>query len=175
MSVYEGELVPSVEFKTRELGEWKNVTTFDLFSNKRVIVFALPGAFTPTCSSKQLPGYEELYDQFIERGIDEVYCLSVNDSFVMNAWFDGQGIEKVKPLPDGSQLFTDGMGMSVSKDNLGFGMRSWRYAMVVDHGKVEKLFVEDGFGDDIETDPYEESAPETVLAYLKSDERYANE
>lgn len=166
--MFEGDIAPAVEFKTRQLGEWKDVSSYDIFTDKRVVVFALPGAFTPTCSSKQLPGYEELYDEFVANGIDEVYCLSVNDSFVMNAWFDGQGIAKVKPLPDGSCTFTDTMGMAVAKDNLGFGVRSWRYAMVVNNGKIEKLFAEDGFGHDIETDPYVESTPENVLEYVKT-------
>jgi thioredoxin-dependent peroxiredoxin len=167
--------VPQVTFKTRIVDSqaatgysWKDVTTDDLFSGKRVVVFALPGAFTPTCSTFQLPGYDLSYNQFKEFGIDEVYCLSVNDSFVMNAWFKSQDIQNVKPIPDGSGDFTHAMGMSVAKYNLGFGYRSWRYAMVVNNGEIEQLFEEPGKVGNCPVDPYEVSNPETVLAYLKN-------
>lgn len=160
--------VPEVTFKTRQNGEWVDVTTSDLFLGKRVVVFSLPGAFTPTCSSFQLPGYEFSYDQFRESGIDEVYCLSVNDSFVMNAWFKDQGIEKIKAIPDGSGEFTYAMGMSVNKANLGFGFRSWRYAMVVKDGEIEIMFEEPGKVGNCPVDPYEVSDPETVLAWVKA-------
>ena len=167
--------VPEVTFKTRILdpiptGEyiWKDVTTTDLFAGKRVVVFALPGAFTPTCSTFQLPGYDLSYHEFKALGIDEVYCLSVNDSFVMNAWFKSQDIRNIKPIPDGSGEFTYAMGMSVNKANLGFGFRSWRYAMVVNDGEIEQLFEEPGKVGNCPVDPYEVSNPETVLAYLKS-------
>ena len=165
--------VPEVTFKTRSKchnGDyaWRNLTTSEIFDDKRVVVFALPGAFTPTCSNYQLPGYEERYDDFISLGIDDVYCLSVNDSFVMNAWFTQQGITNVKPLPDGSGDFTYSMGMSVAKINLGFGYRSWRYAMVVNDGEIEQLFEEPGKVGNCPVDPYEVSDPETVLNYLKS-------
>jgi peroxiredoxin len=167
--------VPEVTFKTRAkdtvpTGQyiWKDVTTFDLFDNKRVIVFSLPGAFTPTCSNFQLPGYEALYPQFKKFGIDEVYCISVNDSFVMNAWFKSQNIVSVKPIPDGSGEFTYAMGMSVNKSNLGFGFRSWRYAMIVNRGEIEAMFEEPGKIGNCPIDPYEVSDPETVLDYLKN-------
>ena len=167
--------VPEVTFKTRvkdtvPTGQyiWKDLHTSEIFSNKRVVVFALPGAFTPTCSTFQLPGYEFAYDQFKELGIDEVYCISVNDSFVMNAWFRDQSIKNVKPIPDGSGEFTHAMGMSVSKSNLGFGYRSWRYAMVVNNGEIEQLFEEPGKVGNCPVDPYEVSDPETVLEYLKT-------
>lgn len=166
--------VPEVTFKTRHYDEefdlyyWKEVTTSDLFSGKRVVVFSLPGAFTPTCSTFQLPGYEEMYEDFQALGIDEIYCLSVNDSFVMNAWFKQQGIKNVKPIPDGSCEFTYAMGMSVTKANLGFGHRSWRYAMVVNDGEIEQLFEEPGKVGNCPDDPYEVSDPQTVLEYLKT-------
>ena len=167
--------VPEVTFKTRILdpiptGEyiWKDVTTASLFAGKRVVVFSLPGAFTPTCSNFQLPGYDLKYDEFQALGIDEVYCLSVNDSFVMNAWFKSQEIQNVKPIPDGSGDFTYSMGMSVAKINLGFGYRSWRYAMVVNDGEIEQLFEEPGKVGNCPVDPYEVSDPDTVLQYLKS-------
>ena len=166
MYVDEGQAVPAVTFQIREDGDWKQVTSYDLFGNKRVVLFALPGAFTPTCSTFQLPGFEAMFSQFQEAGIDEIYCLSVNDTFVMNAWANAQGIEKVKMIPDGSCEFTDQMGMAVSKDNLGFGVRSWRYAAVINNGLLEKLFSEDGQSDDHKLDPYEESSPEAVLEYL---------
>jgi thioredoxin-dependent peroxiredoxin len=165
--------IPEVTFKCRVLNEqdeyeWKNITTQDLFLDKKVVLFSLPGAFTPTCSNQQLPGYEELYDQFMEIGIDEIYCMSVNDSFVMNAWFKDQGIEKVKAIPDGNGEFTFNMGMSVSKANLGFGHRSWRYAAIINDGQIEILFVEDGKVGNCDVDPYEVSDPTTVLNYLKN-------
>ena len=168
--------VPEVTFHTRVRDEsidgpnpyrWQDVTTADLFAGKRVVVFSLPGAFTPTCSTYQLPGYDEAYFEFKKNGIDEVYCLSVNDSFVMNAWFKQQGVENVKPIPDGSGEFTYAMGMSVNKANLGFGFRSWRYAMVVNDGEIEIMFEEPGKVGNCPVDPYEVSDQDTVLAWLK--------
>lgn len=167
--------VPEVTFKTRVRDEsvggpnpylWQDVTTSDLFSGKRVVVFSLPGAFTPTCSTFQLPGYDEKYEKFKSLGIDEVYCISVNDSFVMNAWFKQQGVKNVKPIPDGSGEFTYAMGMSVNKSNLGFGFRSWRYAMVVNDGEIEMTFEEPGKVGNCPIDPYEVSDPDTVLGWL---------
>jgi len=165
--------VPEVTFKTRSKchnGDytWRDLTTSEIFDDKRVVVFSLPGAFTPTCSTYQLPGYDEKYEEFQALGIDEVYCLSVNDSFVMNAWFKQQGVKNVKPIPDGSGDFTYAMGMSVTKANLGFGFRSWRYAMVVNNGEIEVLFEEPGKVGNCPVDPYEVSDPDTVLGYLKS-------
>ena len=160
--------VPDIFFHTRENGEWSHKSTDYLFGGKRVVVFALPGAFTPTCSTYQLPGYEEKYDEFKQAGIDEVYCLSVNDSFVMNAWFKDQGIKNVKPLPDGSGEFTYAMGMSVNKANLGFGFRSWRYAMVVNDGVIEEIFEEPGKVGNCPADPYEISDPDTVLGWIRT-------
>ena len=162
--------IPYTNFKTRTGdddaiggcafigGEWKEIDTPMIFDNKKIVVFALPGAFTPTCSSQQLPGYEEMYDEFKAQGIDEVYCLSVNDAFVMNAWFNNQGIKKVKPLGDGEGVFTQGLGMLVSKPAQGFGMRSWRYSMLVDNGEILKQFVEEGQNDSSsDNDPFEVS------------------
>ena len=138
----------------------------DIFFEKKVIVFGLPGAFTPTCSSQQLPGYESMYNTFIEKGIDEIYCVSVNDGFVMGKWFESLGIEKVKFLADGNGEFTRRMGMLVKKENLGFGNRSWRYAVVINNGSVEQLFAEAGIEDDHGEDPYEMSKPTTVIDYV---------
>jgi peroxiredoxin len=160
--------IPQVEFVFRESGEFVTRTSAELFDGKRVVLFSLPGAFTPTCSAYQLPGFEEKYDDFIGSGIDDIYCLSVNDGFVMNSWAQDQNIEKVKLIPDGNAHFTRSMGMLVSKSNLGFGDRSWRYAMVVDNGIIEKLFIEVGQRDNAETDPYEATTPEVVLDYLKT-------
>lgn len=168
--------VPEVTFKTRVRDEsiggpnpyrWQDVTTNDLFAGKRVVVFSLPGAFTPTCSTYQLPGYDENYEEFQALGIDEVYCISVNDSFVMNAWFKQQGVQNVKPIPDGSGEFTSSMGMLVDKSNLGFGSRSWRYAMIVNDGEIEMMFEEPGKIGNCPIDPYEMSNPDTVLTWLK--------
>ena len=160
--------VPQVEFVFRENGEFVTRTTTDLFDGKRVVIFSLPGAFTPTCSAYQLPGFEEKYDEFAALGIDSIYCLAVNDGFVMNAWAQNQNIEKVTLVPDGNAYFTRSMGYLVNKSNLGFGDRSWRYAAVVDNGIIEKLFVEEGLRDNADTDPYEVSTPEAVLEYVKS-------
>lgn len=169
--------VPNVTFKTRvrneALGgpnpfEWKDLTTDEIFKDKRVVLFALPGAFTPTCSSSHLPRYEELYDEFKSLGVDSVICLSVNDAFVMYQWGKAQGAEKVFLLPDGNGEFSRKMGMLVDKSNLGFGMRSWRYSMYVVDGHIEKMFIEPEFADLCPTDPYEISDADTMLDYLKS-------
>ena len=172
--------VPYTNFKTRTGddtaiggcgfigGEWKEIDTPMIFDGKKIVVFALPGAFTPTCSSQQLPGYEELYDEFKANGIDEVYCLSVNDSFVMNAWAQNQKLENVKVIPDGNGEFTDAMDMLVEKRDRCFGMRSWRYAMIVNNSVIEEMFIEPGKDDNVIEDPYGESSPENVLKYLQT-------
>jgi thioredoxin-dependent peroxiredoxin len=168
--------VPDVVFKTRVRDEsiggdnpfrWQDVTTKDIFAGKKVIVFSLPGAFTPTCSSTHLPRYEELYAELKGLGVDEIYCMSVNDAFVMYQWGLKLGAKNVKLLPDGNGEFNRKMGMLVEKSNLGFGMRSWRYSMLVNDGKVEKIFAEPGYSDNCETDPFEVSDADTMLAYLK--------
>ncbi|MFM2063595.1 MAG: hypothetical protein RLZZ507_3266 [Cyanobacteriota bacterium] len=171
------ETVPNVVFKTRVRDEsvggpnpfrWQDRTTEELFAGKRVVVFSLPGAFTPTCSTSHLPRYEELYAQFKALGVDAVICISVNDAFVMYQWGKQQGAENVFLLPDGNGEFTRKMGMLVDKSNLGFGMRSWRYSMVVNNCKIEKIFTEPGFDDNCPTDPFEVSDADTMLNYLKS-------
>jgi thioredoxin-dependent peroxiredoxin len=168
--------VPHVVFKTRVRDEsiggenpfkWQDTTTEDIFAGKRVIVFSLPGAFTPTCSTSHLPGYDAAYDEIKSLGIDEIYCLSVNDAFVMYQWGKNMGVKNVKLLPDGNGEFSRKMGMLVEKSNLGFGMRSWRYSMVVNDGVVEKVFAEEGYSDNCESDPFEVSDVNTMLAYLK--------
>jgi len=172
----EGTRVPSVIFKTRVHDpavtpnpyRWQDVSSDEIFAGKKIVLFALPGAFTPTCSSFHLPGYEALYEKFREKGIDEVYCLSVNDAFVMHNWRDDQKVEKVKFIPDGAGSFTRELGMLVSKNNLGFGDRSWRYSMYVEDGVVKKAFIEPGFSDDCEDDPFKVSDAQTMLAYLDS-------
>ena len=161
-----GDNLPDVNMPVRVDGEFVLLNTTEQFAGKRVVIFALPGAYTPTCSSFQLPGFETMFSQFQEKGVDEVYCLSVNDSFVMNSWFEAQGVQNVRPLPDGNGEFTELVGASVKKANLGFGVRSWRYAMVVNDNVVEHVFAEEGFGDNIDTDRYEVSAPENVLANI---------
>jgi peroxiredoxin len=149
-------------------GRFVEQTTDEVFGGKRVVVFALPGAWTPTCSSQQLPGFDANYDAIKSMGVDEVYCLSVNDGFVMNSWFKKDGVKNVKALCDGNGDFTVGMGMLCGKRNLGFGNRSWRYAMVVNDGKIEWMGVEPGYKDGAEDDPYGESAPEKVKEYLEN-------
>ena len=183
----EGDVIPNVLFKMRvrvgKVGQnpfdWKNVYTHDLFKNKRCVLFSLPGAFTPTCSSNHLPSYEKLYEQIKSHHIDEVYCLSVNDAFVMRKWGLDQGLEedntvgalhnfkKVKLIPDGACLFTKGMGMNCTwTSERGFGERSWRYSCVVNNMKIEKMFVEQPFKNNSEADPYEVSDADTMLKYL---------
>ena len=171
-----GRKLPDVTFKTRVRDDslegpnpyrWEDKTTADYFKGKRVILFALPGAFTPTCSTFQLPDFERMKEDFAGKGIDEIYCLSVNDAFVMNAWGKQQGLKAVKLIPDGSGEFTRKMGMLVCKDNLGFGMRSWRYSMLVEDGEVVKMFSEPGKEDNCPTDPFEVSDADTMLNYVK--------
>ena len=168
--------VPQVTFRTRVRDEsiegpnpyrWEDVTTDDYFAGHRVIVFSLPGAFTPTCSTYQLPDFEKLYGEFAVEGIDHIYCISVNDAFVMNAWARDQGLRHVEVIPDGNGEFTRKMGMLVDKSNLGFGMRSWRYAMLVDDGEIVEMWPEPGFADNAEDDPYGESSPQTILERVK--------
>ncbi|MDP5216307.1 peroxiredoxin [Ruegeria sp. 2205SS24-7] len=170
-----GTKLPDVTFHTRVRDDaiegpnpfrWQDVTSADYFADKRVVLFSLPGAFTPTCSTYQLPGFENGHADFVAQGIDEIYCLSVNDSFVMNKWAEAQKLKYVKVIPDGSGEFTRKMGMLVDKDNLGFGMRSWRYAAIVTDGVVEAWFEEPGLMDNCPEDPYGVSSPETMLAYL---------
>lgn len=163
MGLNVGDPIPVVDIPLRVGDEFTTINTGEISKGKRIVIFALPGAFTPTCSTQQLPGFEENYGKFQDKGIDEVYCLSVNDSFVMNAWFKDLGIENVKSLPDGARSFTMSIGALCEKNNLGFGFRSWRYAIVVNDGVVENVFSEEGFGNNIETDPYEVSTPENVL------------
>ena len=148
-------------------GEWKDVTTDELFKGKKIVLFSLPGAFTPTCSGQQLPSYDEMYNQFKDKGIDDVYCISVNDAFVMNAWARDLGIKNVKMIPDGCGAFTRSMGMLVNKPKQGFGMRSWRYSAVINDGVVEIFNEEPGINDfSSDDDPYEVSDPETMLKSL---------
>lgn len=171
--------VPDVVFKTRVRDEsvegenpyrWEDKTSQDIFGGKKVIVFSLPGAFTPTCSSNHLPRYEELFAEFKSLGVDEIVCVSVNDAFVMFKWGKEQGNENIFLLPDGNGEFTSKMDMLVDKSNIGFGKRSWRYSMVVDDGAVEKMFVEEGFVDNCESDPFEVSDADTMMAYLKGED-----
>mmetsp|Transcript_31320 Transcript_31320/g.62068 ORF Transcript_31320/g.62068 Transcript_31320/m.62068 type:complete len:224 (-) Transcript_31320:142-813(-) len=185
--ISEGSEIPQITWITRTRIEsdeenpfdWKDRSTPELFKGKRVALFSLPGAFTPTCSSTHLPGYEKAYDEMKSLGIDEVYCLSVNDAFVMRQWGLAQGLEedktvgslgfkKVKLLPDGAALFTRGMGMSATwTSNRGFGERSWRYSAVIDDMKIEKLFIEPNFIQNSDPDPFEVSDAGTMLQYLK--------
>jgi len=158
----EGQKVPDVTFRTRENGQWKDVTTREVFAGKKVVVFALPGAFTPTCSASHLPRYEELSCEFRKAGVDDIVCISVNDCFVMDAWRENQGCSAVRLLPDGNGDFTRAMGMLVDKDKLGFGARSWRYSMLVDDGVIRKMFIEP----DVAGDPYEVSDADTMLAHV---------
>lgn len=168
--------VPDVIFKTRVRDEsiggenpfrWQDVSTDDIFKGKTIAVLALPGAYTPTCSNKHLPGFEANYPALMDLGVDEVYCLSVNDAFVMYQWGRHLGITQVKMLPDGNGEFTQAMGMRVKKENLGFGSRSWRYSMLVEDKQISKMFSEPGQMDNCLEDPFAVSAVENLLDYLK--------
>jgi peroxiredoxin/glutaredoxin len=158
----EGDRVPEVHFRVRVDGRWTDVSSADIFAEKTVVLFALPGAFTPTCSSAHVPRYNELAGTFRDLGVDEIVCLSVNDSFVMNAWKADQGADRLTFLPDGNAEFTEAMGMLVDKDDLGFGKRSWRYSMLVRDGVIEKMFVEP----DEPGDPFRVSDADTMLQHL---------
>lgn len=157
-----GQAVPNVTFRVRENDEWQNVSSADLFADKTVVLFSLPGAFTPTCSSTHLPRYNELASTFSENGVDSIVCMSVNDTFVMNAWKQDQEASNITVIPDGNGEFTDGMGMLVGKEDLGFGKRSWRYSMLVKNGVVEKMFIEP----DMPGDPFEVSDADTMLEFI---------
>jgi peroxiredoxin len=175
--IQENDKLPHVVFKTRVRDEtvegsnpfrWQDLTTEEIFKGKNVVLFALPGAFTPTCSTTHAPGYEDAYEDFKALGVDDIICLSVNDAFVMYNWKKNLDIEKVFMLPDGNADFTRAVGMLVKKNNLGFGDRSWRYSMYVVEGVVKKMFVEEGKADNYAADPFEVSDAETMLTYLKS-------
>ena len=151
-------------------GSWVDKTTDDLFKDKKIVMFGLPGAFTPTCSGEQLPKYEERYDEFKANGVDDIYCVSVNDAFVMNAWARDLEIKNVKMIPDGDGVFTMSMGMLVNKPKQGFGMRSWRYSAFIDNRKIKKINEEPGMNNfSSDDDPYEVSDPETMLRYLEEE------
>ncbi len=161
----EGQRVPAVTFRTRKDNQWMDVTTDDLFGGKTVVVFSLPGAFTPTCSSTHLPGYNELAPVFKENGVDDIVCISVNDTFVMNEWMKDQQANNLTVIPDGNGEFTEGMGMLVDKADLGFGKRSWRYSMLVKDGTIEKMFIEPN----VPGDPFEVSDADTMLNYINAE------
>ncbi len=158
----EGQRIPSVTFHIRKDNKWVDVTTDELFKGKTVVVFSLPGAFTPTCSSVHLPGYNQLAPVFKSNGVDEIVCISVNDTFVMNEWAKDQEADNVILIPDGNGEFTEGMGMLVDKTGLGFGKRSWRYSMLVKDGVIAKMFIEP----EVEGDPFEVSDAQTMLSYI---------
>ncbi|MFL5295620.1 MAG: peroxiredoxin [Phenylobacterium sp.] len=173
----QGRRVPEVTFKTRVRDEsiggenpyrWQDVTSSEVFNDRRVVVFSLPGAFTPTCSNEQCPAFERLYDEFKAAGVDDVVCITVNDAFVVHQWARHLGVKRVRFLPDGSGKFTRLMGMLVNKEHLGFGYRSWRYVMVVNDGVIEKWFEEPGINDEgADEDPYTVTNPDVVLDYLQ--------
>ena len=170
-------MVPDATFHTRvrndALGgpnpyEWKALTSADIFAGRRVVLFAVPGAFTPACSESHLPGYERLHDEIIAEGIDRVICLSVNDAFVMHQWALSRDIGKVFMLPDGNGEFTRKMGMLVERTSQGMGLRSWRYSMLVEDRAIAQMFVEPGFCDNPPGVPMQVSGAQTMLDWLRS-------
>lgn len=160
-----GKNIPKVDFTVRHNFDWHKWNTDELFANKTVVVFSLPGAFTPTCSSSHLPRYDQLASAFKDNGVDEIYCISVNDTFVMNAWAKDLNVKDVTLLPDGNGEFTEGMGLLVEKKELGFGKRSWRYSMLVKNGMIEKMFIEE----EKPGDPFGVSDADTMLNYINAD------
>ncbi|MDT0593485.1 glutathione peroxidase [Glaciecola petra] len=167
----EGSKVPEVTWPIRKNDDWESLDTKSLFENKKVVLFSLPGAFTPTCSSTHLPRYNQLAGTFKKLGVDEICCVSVNDTFVMNAWLADQEADNITVVPDGNGEFTEGMGMLVGKEDLGFGKRSWRYSMLVDNGVVEKMFIEPNKPGD----PFEVSDADTMLQYLAPEQKAPEE
>lgn len=173
----EGRRIPSIIFKTRVRDEsiggpnpfrWQDVSSDALFGRGRVVVFSLPGAFTPTCSNKQCPSFDLAYPEIRQLGVDEVYCISVNDAFVMYNWGKALNLKHIKLVPDGSGNFTRRMGMLINKDRLGMGYRGWRYSMVVDNGIIETWFEEPGINDEgIDDDPYTVTNPDVLIDYLR--------
>ncbi|MCL4164142.1 UNVERIFIED_CONTAM: hypothetical protein GTU68_024059 [Idotea baltica] len=161
----EGQSIPNVTFHTRQNNDWVDVTTDELFKGKNVVVFSLPGAFTPTCSSAHVPRYNQLIPAFSENGVDDVICVSVNDAFVMNEWQQDQNADNITFIPDGNGDFSEGMGMLVDKSAIGFGKRSWRYSMLVKDGVVDKMFIEA----DVDGDPFDVSDADTMLNYIAGD------
>lgn len=161
----EGQKVPEVSFKIRENNDWKELTTKSIFDGKNVVVFSLPGAYTPTCSTTHLPRFNELAPVLKGSGVDDIYCLSVNDTFVMNSWAAEQNAENIKFIPDGNGEFSEKMGLLVDKQDLGFGKRSWRYSMLVKNGVIDKMFIEP----EKPGDPFEVSDADTMLKYINPD------
>jgi len=161
----ENQRVPQVRFRLREEGSWRDIDSEELFAGKTVVVFSLPGAFTPTCSSSHVPRYQQLAPIFKEHGVDDIICISVNDAFVMDAWQKDEDADRIRFVPDGNGEFTEKMGMLVDKSDLGFGKRSWRYSMLVKDGVIDKMFIEP----EVEGDPYEVSDADTMLEYLAGD------
>lgn len=168
--IEKGDTFPLFNYLDRKAGEFVKISLNDEMKGKKVLIFGLPGAFTPTCSSKQLPGYESLFNKFVDLGVQNIYCTSVNDPFTMNAWFDINDIQNVRSLPDGNGDLAQSLGMFVSKRNLNFGMRSWRYAILVDGStnKVIEVFAEPEIRDMADDDSYVVSTPEAVLKWLQA-------
>ncbi|WP_339773612.1 peroxiredoxin [uncultured Paraglaciecola sp.] len=136
-----GDTLPEVTFSLRENGEGSNPTTAALFANKKVVLFAVPGAFTPTCSNTHLPGYITLADKLAAKGVDSIICLSVNDAFVMEAWGKSQNAEHITMLADGGAEFSQAIGLAKDTGTFG-GLRSGRYSMLVENGVVKALNIE---------------------------------
>lgn len=163
----EGQTVPNVTFPMRKNDDWVQLSTSEIFKGKTVVVFSLPGAFTPTCSSTHLPRFNELSSVFKENGVDDIVCISVNDTFVMNAWAASQEADNIQLIPDGNGQFSKGMGMLVDKSDIGFGKRSWRYSMLVKDGVIDKMFIEA----DVPGDPFEVSDADTLLNYINPNQK----
>lgn len=157
MAIQEGDKIPSVKLKAADMSD---VTTDELFGGKKVVVFAVPGAFTPTCSNQHLPGFVEHADAIRAKGVDDIVCLSVNDAFVMDAWGKAHGTgEKVRMIADGNGDLAKALGLDFDGSGIGFGIRAQRFAAIVEDGVVTKLAVEEPM-------KFEVSSAEAMLAAL---------
>jgi len=157
MAIKEGDKIPSVTVKATDMTD---VTTDELFAGKKVVLFAVPGAFTPTCSNKHLPGFIDHADEIRAKGVDDIICMSVNDAFVMDAWGKERGATgKVRMIADGNGALAKALGLDFDGSGIGFGLRAQRFAAIVEDGVVKKLAVEEPM-------KFEVSSAEAILAAL---------
>ncbi|VWU52941.1 1-cys peroxiredoxin, putative [Hepatocystis sp. ex Piliocolobus tephrosceles] len=180
--IKENDLIPNVkvmidvkemsnEETSKDTSEFQDVDTHELFQNKRILLISLPGAYTPTCTSKMIPEYEKEYDYFInEKKFDDIYCITNNDIYVLKNWFKYMDIKKIKYVSDGNSAFTERMNMLVDKSNFFLGMRPWRYVAIIENNVLKKMFQEENKMHNIQSDPYIVSSLSNVREFLKTHE-----
>ncbi|GAB64671.1 peroxiredoxin [Plasmodium cynomolgi strain B] len=178
----ENDLIPNVKVmidvknmsgtdQPGEENDFKAIDTHELFKNKKILLISLPGAFTPTCTSKMIPQYESEYDFFIkENKFDDIYCITNNDIFVLKSWFKDMKIKKVKYVSDGNSSFTESMNMLVDKSNFFMGMRPWRFVAIVENNILIKMFQEKDKQHNMQADPYEVSSVAAVKEFLRQNQ-----